>query len=198
MTPDDVRRRFETSAEIYRALARDLAGKVHEVGMALAACLRAGGTIYLFGNGGSAADSQHIAAELVGRYLADRPALPAVALTTDTSKLTAIANDYGYEEVFARQLAAFVRPADAAIGISTSGRSKNVVKALALARERGALTVALTGADPADCAAHARFVLAVPSKETPRIQESHIAIGHALCEIVELDLAPRGAGLAGD
>ncbi len=185
---EDVRRRLERTAEIYRALARDSASLLVEVGEAIVACSRAGGTVYLFGNGGSAADSQHIACELVGRFLFERPAIRAVALTTDTSKLTAIANDYGYEAVFSRQLEAFAGPSDVAIGISTSGRSPNVVQGLRVAAERGAVTVALTGANPRDVGAAARFVVAVPSPETPRIQEAHIAIGHFLCEYLETSL----------
>lgn len=187
-TVEDVRARLERTAEIYRTLARHSAGLLVEVGEVLVASARAGGTVYLFGNGGSAADSQHIACELVGRFQFERPAIRAVALTTDTSKLTAIANDYGYEHVFSRQLEAFVGANDVAIGISTSGRSPNVVQALRLAAERGATTIALTGEHPRDVGAAARYVVAVPAGETPRIQEAHIAIGHFLCEYLESGL----------
>ena len=146
--------------------------------------LRAGNKVMLAGNGGSAADSQHIAAELVSRFEFDRPGLPSIALTTDTSMLTAIGNDYGYEHVFARQVQANGRPGDVFIGISTSGNSKNVVLAVEASKKIGITTVALCGAGGKlkDICDHA---LAVPSTHTPRIQENHILIGHAICALVE-------------
>jgi D-sedoheptulose 7-phosphate isomerase len=146
--------------------------------------LRAGNKVMLAGNGGSAADSQHIAAEFVSRFEFDRPGLPSIALSTDTSMLTAIGNDYGYDYVFARQLEANGREGDVFIGISTSGNSKNVVAAVEAAKQRGIVTVALCGAggklkDLCD------YALPVPSTHTPRIQENHILIGHAICAMVE-------------
>lgn len=146
--------------------------------------LRAGNKVMLAGNGGSAADSQHIAAEFVSRFEFDRPGLPSIALSTDTSMLTAIGNDYGYDYVFARQLEANGREGDVFIGISTSGNSKNVVAAVEAAKKRGIVTVALCGAggrlkDLCD------YALPVPSTHTPRIQENHILIGHAICALVE-------------
>lgn len=148
-------------------------------------CLKKGGKAILFGNGGSAADAQHIAAELVGRFKKERRALPAIALSVNTSVLTAIANDYGYEEVFKRQVEALADKKDVIIAISTSGNAKNVVKAVEFANDIGLATIGLTGNDGGLLAKTAKISVIVPSKDTPRIQESHIAIGHILCELVE-------------
>ncbi len=152
--------------------------------------LRGGRTILLAGNGGSAADAQHIAAELVGRFAYNRPGLAAVALTTDTSALTAIANDYGFERVFARQVEALGRRGDLLIAISTSGRSPNVIAALQAARAKSIVTVGLTGQSPGPMAPWCDHVLAVPSPETPRVQEGHILIGHVICRLIEQQLHP--------
>jgi D-sedoheptulose 7-phosphate isomerase len=137
------------------------------------------------GNGGSAAEATHLAGELVGRYLVDRPPLPALALADSHSSLTAIANDYSFEDTFARQVKAFAAPGDVVVGLSTSGRSRNVALGLRAAREIGAVCIGLTGRDGGDMAAYCDHLLAVPSAETPRIQEGHAVIGHILCEIVE-------------
>jgi len=153
--------------------------------------LSAGGTLYVLGNGGSAADAQHLAGELVGRFLMERRPLPCVALTTDTSVLTAVANDYGVQDVFLRQVKALVRRGDVVMGISTSGRSANVVRALREARRLGAATVGLTGRDGADMAQVCDAVVCVPSEETPRIQEAHQTIIHILCRLVERELSGR-------
>jgi D-sedoheptulose 7-phosphate isomerase len=150
--------------------------------------LRAGGKVLLFGNGGSAADATHIAAELVGRFLVDRSALPALSLSDNASAVTAIANDYGYTRVFARQIEAFAVAGDVAFGISTSGTSANVVEALATARRLGLRTIGLSGAGGALKGA-ADVCIAVPSDATPRIQEAHTLVGHVLCELVERDFA---------
>lgn len=150
--------------------------------------LGAGGKVLLFGNGGSAADAQHIAAELVGRYKRERPGLPAMALTVDTSCLTAIANDYGYEYVFARQIEAVASPGDLAIGISTSGNSPNVLRGMEAARSKGLTTVGLTGGNGGALKKKVEYCLQVPSDETPRIQEIHILLGHILCAFVEEDM----------
>lgn len=147
--------------------------------------LVAGRKILLCGNGGSAADAQHIAAELVGCYEAPRRSWPGIALTTDTSALTAVSNDLGYEQVFARQLAGLAQPGDVLIAISTSGRSKNVVKAVERAKEIGCLTIGLTGASPDLLGTMCDLVVAVPAKRTSRIQEAHITIGHLWCEMVD-------------
>jgi D-sedoheptulose 7-phosphate isomerase len=147
--------------------------------------LRSGGKIMLCGNGGSAADAQHLAAELMGRYLRDRQPLPALALTVDTSALTAIANDYSYDDVFARQLRGIGRKGDLLVGISTSGNSGNVVKAVEAAKAMGIATIALTGEGGGRLAALADLAIRVPAQRTNAIQEMHIAIGHILCGIVE-------------
>ena len=156
--------------------------------------VRSGGKLLFFGNGGSASDAQHLAAELVIRYHSDRPAIAAIALNTDTSALTAGANDMGFERVFARQVEALGRPGDVAVGISTSGRSPNVLAALATARARGLATAALTGAAAPELAALCDAMLLVPSRTTARIQEMHILLGHMLCKALEqrLGLTPPG------
>ncbi len=151
----------------------------------LIACFRAGGKVMFCGNGGSAADSQHLAAEFMGRYLKDRDPLPSIALTVDTSALTAIGNDYGYEQVFSRQLRGIGRGGDVLVGISTSGNSGNVVRAFEAAREMGISTLALTGAGGGLLADLADIAIKVPSSRTNEIQEMHIMIGHMLCGFVE-------------
>jgi D-sedoheptulose 7-phosphate isomerase len=157
----------------------------------LAAVFRQGGKVLLFGNGGSAADAQHLAAEFVNRFQIERPPLAAVALTTDTSILTAVANDYDFLEVFAKQVKALGRPGDAALGISTSGQSPNVVAGLKAARELGLATLALSGGDGGPVAAAADLALVVDSRDTPRIQEVHITVGHILCDLVDFLLFPE-------
>jgi len=149
------------------------------------AALRAGHKVLIFGNGGSAADAQHIAAELVGRYKLLRPALPALALTTDTSALTAIGNDYGYSAVFARQVEAHARPGDVVIAISTSGNSPSVLEGVATARRQGAVTVGLTGGNGGKLCAVVDQCIIVPAHQTPHIQQAHIIIGHIVCDLVE-------------
>ncbi len=144
------------------------------------------------GNGGSAADAQHIAAELVGRYGFDRPSLPSLALTTDTSNLTAIGNDYGYDKVFSRQLEGMGQEGDLFIGISTSGNSQNVINAFLSAKEKGITTVALVGRDGGKMAAMADYAIIIPSNDTPRIQESHILIGHIICDVIEKEIFGDG------
>jgi D-sedoheptulose 7-phosphate isomerase len=155
---------------------------------AMAATLRAGGKILWCGNGGSAADSQHLAAELVGRFRRDRRALASIALTTDSSALTAIANDHGYEAVFSRQIEALGLPGDMLVGISTSGNSPNVIAALHTARAQNLDTVAFTGAGGGKMAPLANHLFAVDSRDAARIQEAHILAGHMLCDWIELDL----------
>lgn len=149
--------------------------------------LRRGGKVLVFGNGGSASDAQHLAAEFVNRFKLDRPPLAAVALSTDTSVLTSIGNDFGFENIFEKQILALARPDDAAIGISTSGKSPNVLKALAAAREMGCLTVALTGAGDRAGASGVSCdrLFAVPSSDTPRVQECHIAWIHWYCDLID-------------
>jgi len=156
--------------------------------VAMVASLRSGGKILVCGNGGSASDSQHFAAELVGRFERERPALPAIALTTDTSILTAIANDYGYDRVFARQVEALGRPGDVLLGISTSGGSRNVLEAFGVAKAGGLTTVALTGRDGGVVGAAADIHINVPSPSTARVQEVHRTLMHAICELIEREL----------
>ncbi len=153
----------------------------------LRATMKRGGKILIMGNGGSAADSQHIAAEIVGRYKKERRGLPAIALTTDTSIITSIGNDYGYDYIFARQIEALCRPEDTVIGITTSGNSKNVVNAIIEANAIGATTIGLTGGTGGKLQELCTFNLVMPSSETPRIQEAHIFIGHSLCDMLEAD-----------
>jgi len=147
--------------------------------------LKAGNKILLCGNGGSAADAQHISAELTGRYKTERRGLPAIALTTDTSALTAISNDYGYDRVFDRQFEALANKGDLLIGISTSGNSKNIISALKLAKEMGCSTVGFSGRDGGAMNEVCDINLVVPSDDTPRIQEMHILLGHTICQIVD-------------
>jgi D-sedoheptulose 7-phosphate isomerase len=156
---------------------------------ALIKCVRAGGRIFTLGNGGSAADAQHIAAELLGRYKCERVALPAVALTTDSSTLTAIGNDLGYERIFARQLEGLVRPGDVVWGLSTSGNSANVVAACKLAHQQGALVIGFTGQSGGAMAAHCAHTFRAPHTSSDRIQETHALAYHYICERVELALA---------
>ena len=175
------------SAATKRRLADDTEtiDLIERVGIELAETLERGDRVVLFGNGGSAADAQHVAAELSGRFRRDREPLPAIAVTANSSAVTAIANDYGYETVFARQVRGIVTDGDAAVGISTSGRSANVLRGLAAADERGATTVGLTGRDGGELPDVADHTIRVPSADTARIQEAHIAVGHVLCRIVE-------------
>lgn len=182
-----------SSFEAHLAVARDTAGELRDtveaVAAALVASLERGGRILICGNGGSAADAQHIAAEFDGRFLRERRPLPAMALTCNSSSVTAIGNDYGFDRVFARAVEAHGRPGDVLIAISTSGRSGNVLAAAEVGRARDMVVVAMTGARGRDLGALADHVLAVPSESTPRIQEMHILLGHIVCDIVEQHFA---------
>jgi D-sedoheptulose 7-phosphate isomerase len=185
---------FSHSAAVKRQFLRENLATLTEVIDIVVAALREGHKLLLFGNGGSAADAQHIATEFVGRFKMERTPLAAIALTTDTSALTAIANDYGYPDVFARQVRALGRAGDVAFAISTSGNSANVLRAVAACRRRGITTVALTGGTGGKLARAADWVLRVSgSTESPRIQETHILVGHVICEIVDEQLFPSGA-----
>ncbi len=158
---------------------------ISAVGIKMQDCIKFGGKILIMGNGGSAADSQHIAAEIVGRFKKERKGMPAIALTTDTSILTSVGNDYGYDYIFARQVEALCRPEDLVIGITTSGNSANVVRGMEAAKEAGAVTVGLTGGSGGKLNTICDFNLIMPSSVTARIQEAHIFVGHSLCEILE-------------
>ena len=178
-------KRFKESGDVKTRFLKENLPKLLEVIKLISHAFEAGNKLFFFGNGGSAADAQHLAAEFVNRYIMDRPPLPAVALTTDTSILTSISNDFAFNEIFAKQLRALGKEGDVAIGISTSGNSSNVLKAFEVAKEMGIKTVALTGNDGGTLAKMADFSLIVSSTSTPRIQETHILIGHILCEMVE-------------
>jgi D-sedoheptulose 7-phosphate isomerase len=183
---DVVKAQFEDSLRVKRVFLDDYADATARAGEVLVAALRAGGKILLYGNGGSAADAQHIAAELVGRFVRQRDGLPAIALTTDTSALTAIANDYGYDDVFARQVRALGRAGDAAIAISTSGKSPSVLRAVDACKALGIRTIGLTGGDGGQLASAVDVALVVTASTfSARIQETHITIGHVLCELVD-------------
>src|SRR3954469_14252991 len=155
------------------------------IAAAIIAALRAGNKLLIIGNGGSAADAQHIAAEIVGRYKHDRPAYAAIALTTDTSALTAIANDYGFEQVFARQVAGLGNPGDVLLALSTSGTSANIRAALRTARERGLVTIGLTGSKGEALGAFCDHILIAPSDDTPIVQQLHLTIAHGICDEIE-------------
>ena len=173
------------SIRVKEELLKNNLGEIVEISKKIIESLKKGGKLLIFGNGGSASDSQHIAAELVGRFKKDRPGLPAIALTVNTSIITALANDFGYDIIFARQIEALAAKTDVALGISTSGKAKNVILALKQAKKMGLFTIALTGGDGGEMAKQADISLIVPSSQTARIQESHILIGHIICELVE-------------
>jgi D-sedoheptulose 7-phosphate isomerase len=181
--------RLEENAQVQRTIAKDKTHEIEEMVNLILTAYRSGGKVILFGNGGSAADAQHLAGELVGKFKLERQALPAIALTTNTSILTALSNDYGYETVFGRQVEALATAKDVIIGLSTSGNSPNVIEAIKIAKARGAKTIGLTGGNGGRLAEMADLVLVVPSDNTPQIQEMHITIGHIVCELVESELA---------
>ena len=187
-----VAREIEDSIKVKAKLVYEGAELIAQMAVVVATQLRAGGKLIIFGNGGSAADAQHIAAEFVGRYLVEREALPAIALTTDTSALTAIGNDYGFEQVFSRQIQALAKREDIALGISTSGDSQNVVRGLTVARELGLATLGFTGQNGGKMRNLVDLCLCVPSNTTPRIQEVHILVGHILGGIAENVLLSEG------
>ena len=165
-----------------------------KIAAAVIAAFRSGNKLLIIGNGGSAADAQHIAAEIIGRYKQDRPAYAAVALTTDTSALTAIANDYGFEKVFARQIEGLGRRGDVLLALSTSGRSPNILAALRTARERGLVTVAFTGSKGEALGTHCDHLLIAPTDDTPVVQQIHLALAHGICEEIEQTMMREGQG----
>ncbi len=182
---DKIKDIFLESIHVKEELLRNNIGQIIAIADMAIDSLKKGGKVIVFGNGGSASDSQHIAAELVGRFKKDRTALAAIALTTNTSVLTSLANDYGYEVVFAKQIEALGSKNDIAIGISTSGKAKNVIQGVRQAAKMGLKTVILTGGDGGELAKAADIALIVPSSVTARIQEAHITIGHIICEMIE-------------
>ena len=190
MTPDElIRTTIEESIAVKRRMLETQSGVIAATAERLAAVLKQGGTIYLCGNGGSAADAQHIAAEFVGRFLRERRPLPSVALTVNTSILTAIGNDYHFDQVFARQVKACVTEKDAVCGITTSGKSPNVLEALKAAKQVGALTIGWTGEPGEPIGSLCDLCLKVPTSATPRIQECHIVAWHIVCDLIEREYA---------
>lgn len=187
-----VRRHFMESAHVKRRVAGELAEPGAQAARIIATALLDGHKALVFGNGGSAADAQHFAGEMVGRFkLPNRAALPMIALTTDSTVLTCVANDFSYEEVFSRQVEAFAQPGDVVVGITTSGRSPNVLRALRAARDRSAYTIALVGGEGGPAAEEADLALVVPESDTTRIQECHITLIHAICELIEMEVSAR-------
>ena len=183
-----VKKFLHDSGDLKYQVAETLAGEILKAAHTIRDCLSNGGKLLLMGNGGSAADSQHIAAELIGRFKKERKPIPALALTVDSSTLTALGNDYGFETIFSRQVEALATPNDAIVGISTSGNSKNIILALNLARKIGSKTIGFMGNNGGDMKDCVDVSIIVPSNDTARIQEVHITIGHIICEIIEQDL----------
>jgi len=182
---------FQESGQVKDAFVNENLNRIVAVVEAVTAALKAGNQILLFGNGGSAADAQHLAAEFVNRFVIERPPLPAIALTTDTSIITSIGNDYDFAEIFSKQIRAIGRKGDIAWGMSTSGTSVNVVRGLEAAKKIGMVTIGLTGRDGGDVAKIVDYALNVSSTSTPRIQEVHITVGHVICEMVDFKLFQR-------
>jgi D-sedoheptulose 7-phosphate isomerase len=176
------------SIQVKEEILRNQVNQIYDIAQMMIDCLKKDGKVIVFGNGGSASDSQHIAAELVGRFKKDRSALAGIALTTNTSILTSLANDYGYDVVFSRQVEALGKKNDVVLGISTSGKAKNVALGIKQAKKMGMKTVALSGGDGGDIVKLADVSLVVPSKITARIQEAHITIAHIICEMIEQEL----------
>ena len=182
---------FKESAQLKESFVNENLLRIVQVVEAITAALKSGSKILLFGNGGSAADAQHLAAEFVNRFLIERPPLPAISLSTDTSIITSIGNDYDFSEIFSKQIRAIGHAGDVAWGISTSGTSKNVLKGLEQAKKMGLITIGMTGKDGGDIAGIVDYSLNVASSSTPRIQEVHITVGHVICQMVDLKLFQR-------
>ncbi|MCE5281584.1 MAG: D-sedoheptulose 7-phosphate isomerase [Deltaproteobacteria bacterium] len=182
---------FKESNQLKESFVNENLRRIVEVVEAVTTALKAGNKILLFGNGGSAADAQHIAAEFVNRFVIERPPLPAIALTTDTSVITSIGNDYDFSDIFSKQIRAIGQKGDVAWGMSTSGTSANVIKALETAKKIGMVTIGLTGRDGGDVARIVDYSLNVSSTSTPRIQEVHTTVGHVICEMVDFRLFQR-------
>jgi len=193
---DEIRSQLRAHQEVIQVIESTLTPRISAAAEMLTNALSAGKKLLLLGNGGSAADAQHFAAEIVGRFRLERRGLPAIALSTDTSILTAIGNDYGFEAIFRRQVEALAVAGDVVIGISTSGSSKNVFSAMSLAHEMGCLTIALLGRDGGTIKDIVDLDLTIPSQDTPRVQEGHVTIIHILCDLIEKGLFPvQAAGL---
>jgi len=185
---EKIKKIFKESITVQQKISENYSQVIIKITQSIIQCLKNGGKIILCGNGGSAADSQHIAAEFIGRFKLDRNPLPAIALSTNTSVLTCLGNDYSYQIIFSRQLQALAKKEDILIAISTSGRSTNVIEAVKTAKNIGLKSIALTGKDGGELAKIADVSFIAPSDETPRIQESHITVAHIICELVEEQL----------
>jgi D-sedoheptulose 7-phosphate isomerase len=188
MMVDEIKRQLNEHIDAVNMVAGQLTEPIAECARMLVDALKGGHKLLIMGNGGSAADAQHFAAEMVGRFLMERKALPAIALTTDTSILTAVGNDYGFDEIFTRQVEALANPGDILIGISTSGNSLNIKRALETGQRIGVKTIGLLGRDGGEIRPIVDFNLTVPNFETPRIQEAHLIIIHILCDLIEKGL----------
>jgi D-sedoheptulose 7-phosphate isomerase len=189
---DEIRRQLDESCRLKQAFSAELLGRIAQFAEAGAAAVRAGHKLVFFGNGGSAADAQHLAAEMTVRLQAERPGIAALALTTNASVLTAAGNDYGFERIFSRQVESLVAAGDVAVALSTSGQSDNVLRGAEAARRKGAQVVALTGETGGALAALADVLVNVPSRDAQRIQEAHITIGHIVCALIERAVAAPG------
>jgi len=188
---DHIVKIFKESSQLKEVFVNENLGRIVRVVEAVTGALKAGHKILLFGNGGSAADAQHIAGEFVNRFIIERPPLPAIALSTDTSVITSIGNDYDFSEIFSKQVRAIGQAGDVAWGISTSGSSPNVIKALDVAKKIGMITIGFTGRDGGDIARLVDYSLNVSSNSTPRVQEVHITVAHVICEMVDFKLFQR-------
>ena len=182
---DKIMKAFDESLEVKRRFAEQNINLIEEVAVLVAKRLSNGSKLILFGNGGSSTDASHIAAEFVNRFKMERPALPALALNTDMAVITSISNDYDFSEIYARQLKAFAQEGDVVIAISTSGNSPNVINGVDVAKKKNLITIGLTGHDGGELALKVDYVFKVPSADTPRIQETHITLGHILCQMIE-------------
>jgi|SRR5665811_263689 len=189
---NSIAEQLRASSDVKLAVMESQIGIIVQIADAICQSLKAGGKAIFFGNGGSAADAQHLASELVGRYKIERPAMNALALTTDTSLITALSNDYDFDQIFVRQVQGMTKSSDVVIGITTSGKSVNVLNALIEASKLGAKTVCFSGMDGGPCADTADISLVVPSNDVPRIQEAHITVGHIICHLVEEEMFAAG------
>lgn len=184
---DEINAIFDDSIDVI-SKSKNLSEKINESALKIISCIKNNGKVVLFGNGGSAADAQHMAAELIGRFKIDRQSLPAIALTTDTSVITSIANDYDFDEIFSRQCEALVNKNDVVIAISTSGNSSNIIDGVREAKEKNSFVIGLTGSSGGDLKSEVDLLLDVPSNDTGRIQEGHRLIIHSLCQLIEKNL----------
>jgi D-sedoheptulose 7-phosphate isomerase len=188
----DISKYFDVHIGLLRTIEKEHCKSIHLLAETITAALKSGGKLLVMGNGGSAADAQHFAAELVGRFRQERKAIAAIALTTDGVTMTSVGNDYGFDDIFSRQVEALAAPEDVVLGISTSGRSANVIKALHMANQLGCTTICLLGSDGGGMMAAADHSLVVPSSEVPHIQEAHITVIHILCAIIESAMTCQG------